>query len=63
MSSVHANGEAFQYQRRLDQLEAIADSLSCLLMGSDAQTAPRLLRRLEVIDLEMDLLREALGLA
>jgi hypothetical protein len=49
------------YQRRLAQLEASADRLSRLLMSADAETAPRLLRRLENIDLELELLREALG--
>jgi hypothetical protein len=62
---VRANSGAFRatYERRLDQLEMIADSLSGILMGADADTAPRLLFRLETIDLEIELLREALGLA
>jgi hypothetical protein len=58
LGSVSANTD---HLRRLAQLEAIADSLSCLLMGADAEAAPRLLVRLDAIDLEVDLLREALG--
>ena len=46
------------YERRLAQLEASADRL---LMGADADEAARLCRSLEAIDIEMDLLREALG--
>ncbi len=56
-----ANAGSSQYERRLGQLEAIADSLSCLLMAADAESAQRLLVRLEAIDLELELLREALG--
>jgi hypothetical protein len=49
------------YERRLAQLEASADRLSRLLMGADTDEAARLCRSLEAIDIEMDLLREALG--
>jgi hypothetical protein len=49
------------YERRLAQLEASADRLSRLLMGADADETARLCHRLEAIDIEMDLLREALG--
>jgi hypothetical protein len=49
------------YQQRLAQLEASADRLSRLLMGADADETARLCRSLEAIDIEMDLLREALG--
>jgi hypothetical protein len=57
---VRANAGWSQYERRLGQLEAISDSLSCLLMEANAEMAPRLLLRLESIDLEMELLRELL---
>jgi hypothetical protein len=49
------------YQQRLAQLEASADHLYRLLMGADADETARLCHRLEAIDIEMDLLREALG--
>jgi hypothetical protein len=48
-------------ERRLAQLEASVDRLSRLLMGADADEAARLCHRLDAIDIEMDLLREALG--
>jgi hypothetical protein len=49
------------HERRLAQLDASTDRLSCLLMVADADEAARLCHRLEAIDIEMDLLREALG--
>jgi hypothetical protein len=45
----------------LAQLDASTDRLSCLLMAADADEAAWLCRSLEAIDIEMDLLREALG--
>jgi len=53
--------EKAAHERRLAQLEASVDRLSRLLMGADADEAARLCHRLDAIDIEMDLLREALG--
>jgi NADPH-dependent ferric siderophore reductase len=49
------------YERRLVALEASVERLSCWLMAADETTAPRLLNRLETIDLEIELLNEALA--
>jgi hypothetical protein len=42
-------------------LEASVERLSCWLMAADEATAPRLLARLEAVDVEIELLNEALA--
>jgi hypothetical protein len=49
------------YERRLAQLEATLDRLSCWLVAADPADATKLCGRLEAIDIEVDLLREALA--